>query len=643
MKIFIMLLTAAALGLGGCKSLHRSDSAPPNTLKGVFDSKYLLRLVPAGSSGIFEFEVCAAEGMSGGVAEGGALEARFCVDAFKTNIQDNLLLTFEAIQAMSLSEEAEQGLLETRQEYQRYQQVVSERARDAVGTGVIGSGLVFGGHAGAHHLADAAAKAQQRLPQIQAELVALRTQDAGGDAGLALSMGRLERYRGIEAILKEAGADERNYRYLDEEVARGALKLDVIKQAILEQEAMSKTPIGKLRMASKGSLYGMMAEAEAIKQKFAATGLTPEAATKALLSDGADIKTLMSQEFIDFLVRDLSIELGESVSPATVMDLAFDPALLDIPRYVRWTIQGGTFDQVIRKEYMDQLFKFNRIENAFTPLHAVRKSSNLGLVKIDFTRIKDNGLTRPTNLAELKAAVDQGDFRFLWQSQDFVKTKGVSPTAQAMYTKLRYYEQVLPKNYNLIVRLSDEAKRLAAQQDELVGQLYEQKAKAAGRMRQIADDASLLTFRSRAGRQSIQELGSQLSKEAAQLARTIRIAPKGLKAIGVFTAALVGGVATLVTAKHVQAEGQAQAVIDGYDQLQVLLENPESSPLFSQSQHESLPGGVSVEAFLHSFATWQATSWVDEDNTGVVLTHVCLPKVSAAEDAVVQDCHLVKL
>lgn len=642
MKLLIMLTAALALGLGACKSLGGADTAPPSTLKGVFDSKYLLRLAPAGADGIFEFEVCAAEGMAGGVATGGALEARFCVDAFKTNTQENLLLTFEAIQAMSLSEEGEQDLLATRQEYQRYQQALSERGRDVVGTGTMSAGLVFGGHAGAHYMADAAAKAQQRFSQNQAELLALKKIDTG-DAGAALSKGRIQKYRSIAAILQEAEAGEESLRLLDNKVAAEAARLDVIQQAILDQDAMIKHPTGQLRGAAKGTLHAMMAEAEAIKQKFAATGLTPEEAGKALLRDGDDIKSLMSQDFIDFLVKDLSIELGQPVSPAKVRDLAFHPDLLDIPRYTRWTIQGGTIDQVVRKDYIDRVFKFNQIENAFTPLHAVTKSRNLGLANLMVTRIKDDGVTRPTNLTELRAAFEQGDFRFLWQAQDFVKTKGVAPTAQAMYVKLRAYERVLPQNYNQIVNLSDEAKRLAAEQDKLIGQLYQQQTKAAGRMKDIAEEASLLKFSSRAGGQTTQEMVTQLSKEADQLARTIHIVPKGIQAIGILTAALVGGVVTLVAAKHVQAESQAQSVIDGYDQLQVLLENPETSPLFAQSQHELLPNGVSVEAFLQSFATWQATSWVDEDNTGVVLTHVCLPQVSAVADAVVQDCQPVKL
>lgn len=628
MRIISLFIVSFALMLSACKSMGGGDQQPSqNSLKGVYDSKHVLRLVPTGNYGIFKFEVCQSGGYGRALAD-------TCVDAFKTNVGETLLLTLEAVNNVALTDQQQSDLLGTHKEYLSYQNTLSQRSKlHKINAGGAG-GVAIGGGAIGYNIYRRGQIAQRKLPGAMEELAKAHTQFSPAEVAKT-QQARLDE---LTKLMEQTGANQVNLEKLMQESASELEKLKVIEAEIAKQKGVLKGMDEVQAKLGLSSLSEMAGEATLIKEKFVTLGMSSADAAKPLVS-AAELggrKTLLSSQFIDFVIQDLGLEKTDQVVEA-MNSFGYsgkvDPALIQ-----KWVAQGGQIDQIVEPQFLDKIFTFNKIENALLPQQAVGVVDD-GLKQGGQVAVTmKSQFARPETLEQLTQAFNKGDFRFFTHTFEFIQAGGMSPTAAALHQKLEGFLKLLPQNQMVLTQLNGEAKGIIARRAQLAEQAGLLDERIAAELSTISDNSkSLMATHGAAGAKLREEALTKLSKEADNLAGAIKFVPKGIAAVVVTAAAAIGGITYVTSGKHLTAKSAAQPIIDRYDELQFLLKA--DSPLLTTDPIYNAPlAELSVKEVLKNFALWQAISLVDADSTGIVVTSICLPQTSALDNSVVEDC-----
>lgn len=630
MRSISFFIVSFALMLAACKSMGGGEQElSQNSLKGVYDSKYVLRLVPTGNYGIFKFEVCQSGGYGRALAD-------TCVDAFKTNVGQTLLLTLESVSNIALTDQQQSDLLSTHEEYNNYQSTLSQRSKlHKINAGGAGAVAIGGGALG-YNIYRRGRIAQQKLPGAMEELA--KAHQAYNPA--QIQKAQADRLEQLRVMLQNTSSGQIGLEQLTQESAAELEKLKAIEAEIVKQKDVLKGMEEVQAKLGLSSLSEMGDEATLIKQKFTTLGMTSADAAQPLVS-AAELggrKTLLSSQFIDFVIQDLGLEKTDQVMDA-MNSFGYASEKVDPGLIKKWLAQGGKIDQIVEPQFLEKIFTFNKIENALLPQQAVGvvdDGAKQGAKQVALTM--KSQFTRPQNLEQLTQAFNKGDFRFFTHTFEFIQAGGVSPTASALHKKLQGFLKILPKNQMVLTQLNGEAKGIIARRAQLAEQAGLLDEKIVANLGQIGEESkALMATHGAAGAKLREEALTKLSKEADSLAGAIKFVPKGIAAVVITAAAAIGGITYVTSGKHLSAKNAAQPLIDSYDELQFLLKA--DSPLLTTDPIYNAPlAELSVKDVLTNFALWQAISWVDAEDTGVVVTSVCLPQTSALDNSVVEDC-----
>lgn len=615
----LLFLTTMSLTLGACKTT--GGYTGQSSLKGIYDDTHILRMTSISGFGVYKFEVCLSAGF-------GRAQPNTCVSALKTNTGEDLLLTVDMIEGMYLAPQQKQHLLERHDEYTKYQQALSNTARNlGAGAGATG-GIVLGGSGGVYGLHRMKQGATRKLAEVNQAIVDQQKNMSvsQGQKNLADS----DRLEEIKKLISQTQDDQKTLTQLSEESATELAKLKGLEEELAKQKAVVSKFDGvqsRLGLASFDEVSQNMVD---ITSKLKAAGLSVDAPPQALISASelAGRKTLVTDKFIAFVIEDVGAEFTDDIREAMTVSFGMNPDKIDPELFKKFKAAGGKLDEIVEPAFLDKVFAYNKIENAL-----LGKGLN-------------QQFARPENMEQLAKAFEAGDFRFLKSSLEFVQSGGVSPTASSLYTKLQSYKAVMPKNKLLLTQLESQVKESLDRRVALDDKAKALEESIQKRLAQGGEDLAGVSKTRGAEfvRQGEDALG-KLVKEADSLARKIKFAPKGVAGVVVAGVAAAAGVVGITTKTYMEPRQNVKGVMDQYDELEVLLGS--SSPLFTSDPSYNAPVN-SVEAILYNFAVWQSQEWVDTQNTGIVVREVCLPKsgfvvlnTPAAETSVNAECKVL--
>ena len=621
----LWLLAVISLCLGACNSSKESSiETESTTLKGVFDETYILRLTSISGFDAYKFEVCLSAGF-------GRAQPNTCVGALKTNTGEDLLLTMDMIEGMYLTPEQKQHLLERHNEYDAYQQALSNTARNvAAGAGATG-GIILGGTGGVYGLHRMKQGATQKLAEVQKSIADQQSKMSVSQAQRNVSDS--DRLEEIKKLITQTQDDQKTLTQLSEESASELAKLKGLEEELAKQKAVVSKFDGiqvRLGLASLDEVSNSMVD---ITSKLKAAGLSVDTPPQALVSASelAGRKTLITDKFIAFVIEDVGGEFAseireamtvspglnslairrllrrENIGEVMALSLGLNPDKIDPELFKRFQASGGKLDEIVDPAFINKVFAYNKIENAL-----LGKGAN-------------QQFARPQNMEQLAKAFETGDFRFLKSSLEFVQSGGVSPTATSLFTKLQSYKAVMPQNKLILTQLESQVKESLNTKMALDDKAKALEETIQKRLAQGGEDLAGVSKTRGAEfvRQGEEALG-KLMKEADVLARKIKIAPKGIAGVVVAGVAAAAGVIGITTKTYLEPRQNVKGIMDQYDELEVLLGS--SSPLFTSDPSYNAPV-QSVEAILYNFAVWQSQEWIDTQDTGIVVREVCLPKI----------------
>ena len=596
----LWLLAVISLTLGACKTTGGFKETGQSSLQGIFDDSHILRLTSVGGfGGVYKFEICLSAGF-------GRAQPNTCIGALKTNTGEDLLLTMDMIEGMYLSPEQKQHLLERHNEYDAYQQALSNTARN-VGTGAGATGgIILGGSGGVYGLHRMKQGATQKLAEVQKSIADQQNKMSVSQAQRNVSDS--DRLEEIKKLISQTQDDQKTLTQLSEESAGELAKLKGLEEELAKQKAVVSKFDGiqaRLGLASLDEVGKSMVD---ITSKLKAAGLSVDTPPQALASASelAGRKTLITDKFIEFVIEDVGGEFTGEIREAMTASFGLNPDKIDPELFKRFQASGGKLDEIVDPAFINKVFAYNKIENAL-----LGKGAN-------------QQFARPQNMEQLAKAFETGDFRFLKSSLEFVQSGGVSPTATSLYTKLQSYKAVMPQNKLILTQLESQVKESLNRRVALDDKAKALEETIQKRLAQGGEDLAGVSKTRGAEfvRQGEEALG-KLMKEADVLARKIKIAPKGIAGVVVAGVAAAAGVVGITTKTYLEPRQNVKGIMDQYDELEVLLGS--SSPLFTSDPSYNAPV-QSVEAILYNFAVWQSQEWIDTQDTGIVVREVCLPK-----------------
>ena len=612
-KFILPMLTAASLLLGGCSTSTLNSEAETSSLKGVYDTKYYLQLVPVGDLDAYKFETCLV----------GSLDS--CVGALKTNTGEDLLLTIKTLTELSLTEWEKIALLKNHEEYLAYQESLNRRGADIALAAGVSSGVVIGGGAvtiGAKEvtveMADRAVRVAAEAREAKENVIRKAGEELGASEKITAHLADMS---GLQAKVK---ADQSALQLLQKEKAVEVDKLERLLNELTKFRGggviKGKAVDNKTQLASEGKA--------SIMKKLQAAGLSIDEAPKALITAGelGERTTLISDKFLKFVAEEDGAELSAEFYQDVVKSFGVKPNQLSSDLYKKWMSRGGKITEIFESEYfLTKIFEYNRIENA---LSGTAEAAG-GVVRL-----------APENIDELAHAFEAGDFGFFKNSQEFVESLGHSPRAVGLYGQLGGVDEIMVFHYeetmeSLITKAENRIANLDDQMKTLTKGIDQNLEKIVGNVDSIKGGVYAL------GSKKFQE-ATKLVEEADKLVRHTKwlrkLAPP---AVMVVTAATVFGVGYVVAKDHVRAHADVQDVLAQHDELSTLVTY--GSPLLSvEDTYNELVS--SVETVLLNFAKWQVLLASSSSESSIVVEKICLPKVSSVEDGLTEaDCHALAM
>lgn len=646
-KTFCLSISLLMLLMMGCKTSRSGGEVPNSSLSGIFDSQHVLRLAPVGYFGVYRFEVCLVEVLNGSLSD-----SDHCVGALKTNSGEDLLLTLEIIEDMSLSEKDKARLQNTHSDYQAYQRSLANRGRDKTLMSAGSAGLVIGGGSLEYKMYRDWKAARTSYPEV---LKTIDDKVAAQHSHQSRSLVDQKRIKALNEMVGDMESAQESKMQISSQMDEELAKLKGIEEKIAQQK-QKLNPYDIVRQKLAGaSLDDISKESESIASRFRRAGLSLDLSPGSVASHPADLanrKTLLSDKFLDFLMDSIGLEKTSEMKDFLI-SFGYNDQNLDLNLFKKWKDSGGTIREVIEPGFLEDLFKYNRIENALLPQHptpvAMKSSKGGGFLsrflpkgkKAKVVAVAADSLALPQNMAELTKAFEAGDYRFLKSAVNFIQSGGVPPTALALHQKYVGYQSILPQSKLFLTQLEDEAKSTLQKISDLEQQVKTVDADLDRRFASLSQESDTLKVNRGAAADALDRKAiDQLKKQADNLMKTIKMGPKAMAAVAVMVSSAVGGLLYITNASHIQAQEKAQPIIDHYDALQIVMHS--SSALLSLDPSvNQLVSGISVKDVVIGLAQWQAHAWVDSHDTGLVVTKICMPKMTSNGDKLLEQCQLI--
>lgn len=577
-----------SLGLAACNSLGSlHHHGPTSTLKAVQDQQYSLQLAQIEDlPGLFRFEVCLRPSYAGATA------SERCIGAFRTNEHTDLIFRAEAVTAMQLTPQQIEELRLVHSEYKDYHDTLNNQMVDQLKLTLSGTAIIIGGNMVGKRVHNYGMLNTQKLERLETQLQEATDNIPRHRVYVQHNRAEYDRLLRLKESL-EHRAQMSRVDFLQKEFGSTSLRKVQTKLATYEAQ-LRKTgfPTTELPQPLPSSLWNHV--------KVSQPSLSPQS-----------YPTIFSNNFINHYLKTAAesstLDWDEE---ATALRALLHDGTIQHPDIVlkQWKELGFTADEIFHQPFRHQLarfFQFNHIEALF------------------HTQLNDRTIT---HIESLHAALDQGNPQLLSTIAQFSRHRGVSPSAVARIKWVQRYRAMIPLNQEVLLQL---------EQGTLKPKVMDQQT--ADLLSEVRRQLAPLDEAMASANQSIADL-DQLKSVTRNLSHRLNMAAKFMLGITISRAVGVGLAASglvglgLHIVNHNNSVGstkltKAEPIMARYKELQVLID--ESAAVLAEPTRPATTTSVaSVQNLLNSLALWQSTYWVDTQDTGVIITDICLPSLN---------------
>lgn len=570
-----------SLGLIACKGLGSLSHHPPtSTLKAVQDQQYRLQLAQLeDQSGLFRFEVCLRASDTGELPDSAQ-----CIGAFRTNEHTNLIFRAEAVKSMELTPKQLEELQLVHTEYKDYHDTLHNRLKDQLKLTFLGTTIIIGG-----------------------DMLGKRVHNYG-----MLSSQKLQR---LENQLDETMANisrDRVYVQHNQDEYERLLRL---KESIEHRAQMSRADFLQKEFGSTSlrSVHTKLAtyEAQLRKTGFQTTKLPqplPQSLWHHVKVGSSTYPTVFSKRFLDHYLSSITTTMSKAEEATALRALLHDGTIQNPDMVLKqWRQQGYTAGEMFHQPFRSQLarlFQFNHIEALFHD--------------------QLNHLTI-THMDSLRTAVDQGDQHIFKTVAQFSRHRGVAPSAVARIKWVQRYRAMIPFNQETLLQLERGALKPEAMDQQTAELLSDVRRKLTP-----MDEAMTVAKQNIADLDQLKSITRELSSRLDMAAKSmLGITISRVVGVGMAAGGLIGLGLHIVNRNNSVAATkltQAEPIMSRYKELQVLIDQS-AATLADPTRVSTTTDVSSVQNMLNSLALWQSTYWVDTQNTGIIITDVCLPSL----------------